>query len=88
MTEGILLPLVSVVITTKNEQKNIEKCLESIALQKYPSIEIIVVDNNSIDNTKKIICSKVKNCDGKIDWKEVFEVIEENNGMPAEVGGN
>jgi glycosyltransferase involved in cell wall biosynthesis len=49
-------PLVSVVITTKNEEHNIGNCLESIKNQTYPQdkIEIIVVDNNSIDQTKKI----------------------------------
>ena len=45
---------VSVIITTKNEEKNIESCLKSIALQTYKDIEIIVVDNNSTDKTKKI----------------------------------
>ncbi len=50
------LPLVSVIITTKNEEKNIENCLQSIKLQTYPqkNIEIIVVDNNSTDKTKEI----------------------------------
>jgi len=50
------LPLVSVVITTKNEAKNIENCLKSILQQTYQSdrIEIIVVDNNSNDATKAI----------------------------------
>ena len=49
-------PLVSVVVTTRNEEKNIEKCLESITTQTYPidKIEIIVVDNNSEDKTKVI----------------------------------
>ena len=49
-------PLVSIVITTKNEEKNIRDCLQSIKDQSYPqrSIEIIVVDNNSTDRTKKI----------------------------------
>lgn len=47
-------PLVSVVITTKNEENNIDTCLESIRLQTYPSLEIIVVDNNSSDKTKEI----------------------------------
>ena len=49
-------PLVSVVITTKNEEKNIENCLKSVKKQDYPEdkIEIIVVDNNSSDKTKKI----------------------------------
>ena len=49
-------PLVSVVITTKNEEVNIGNCLRSIKAQIYPQgkIEIIVVDNNSIDKTKEI----------------------------------
>lgn len=46
------LPSVSVVITTKNEEKNIETCLKSISLQSYSNLEIIVVDNSSTDNTK------------------------------------
>jgi len=42
-------PLVSIIITTKNEERNIANCLKSILQQTYPSdkIEIIVVDNNS-----------------------------------------
>jgi len=47
-------PLVSVVVTTKNEEKHIENCLKSIKSQTYPNIEIIVVDNNSTDRTKEI----------------------------------
>ena len=47
---------VSVIITTKNEEKNIENCLKSILQQSYPrdKIKIIVVDNNSTDRTKEI----------------------------------
>ncbi len=50
------LPLISVVVTTKNEGKNIERCLKSIKKQTYPQnrMEIIVVDNNSTDRTKMI----------------------------------
>ncbi|MGA2140835.1 MAG: glycosyltransferase [Brevinematales bacterium] len=46
--------LVSVIITTKNEEKNIEACLKSIKGQTYKDIEIIVVDNLSSDSTKEI----------------------------------
>lgn len=53
-------PLVSVVIATKNEEKNIQDCLESIKKQAYKNIEIIVVDNNSSDRTK-IISRKYTN---------------------------
>ncbi len=50
-------PLVSVVIPTKNEEKNISRCLQSLKNQDYPQerIEIIVVDNpTSTDRTKEI----------------------------------
>lgn len=51
--------IVSVIITTKNEEKNIANCLKSILHQTYPcdKIEIIVVDNNSTDKTKEIALS-------------------------------
>ncbi|MBI4845873.1 MAG: glycosyltransferase [Candidatus Omnitrophica bacterium] len=48
--------MVSVVITTKNEEKHIETCLKSIKAQSFAAeeIEIIVVDNGSTDATKEI----------------------------------
>ena len=46
--------LVSVIITTKNEESNIENCLKSVICQTYKHIEIIVVDNGSTDKTKEI----------------------------------
>ena len=55
--------VVSVIITTKNEEKNIENCLESICSQTYPKdkIEIIVVDNNSADETFALARKYTKN---------------------------
>ena len=49
-------PFVSLVITTKNEEKNIGNCLESIRWQTHPQnlLEVIVVDNNSSDKTKEV----------------------------------
>lgn len=47
-------PLVSVIVTTKNEARDIRACLVSIKNQSFKNIEIIVVDNNSKDETKKI----------------------------------
>ena len=49
------LPLVSVIITTKNEEKNIESCLRSIKKQNYSNIEIIVVDNDSFGSAKEAV---------------------------------
>ena len=47
-------PMVSVIITTKNEEKNIENCLRSIKDQTFKNIELIVVDNSSEDKTVEI----------------------------------
>ena len=56
-------PFVSLVITTKNEEKNIDNCLESIRRQTYSKdlLEVIVVDNNSSDKTKEIAGKYTKN---------------------------
>ncbi|HUD09783.1 MAG TPA: glycosyltransferase [Patescibacteria group bacterium] len=49
--------LVSVIIPTKNSEKVLSRCLQSIKNQSYKNIEIIIIDNNSIDKTK-LIASK------------------------------
>jgi glycosyltransferase involved in cell wall biosynthesis len=54
-------PLVSIVVTTKNEEKNIGNCLRSIKIQSYTNIEIIVVDNFSVDKTKNLAKKYTKN---------------------------
>lgn len=47
-------PVVSIIITTKNESKTIERLLKSIKSQTFNKLETIVVDNASNDDTKKI----------------------------------
>lgn len=51
------LPFVSIIVPARNEQDNIERCLTSLFKQNYPTtkFEIIVVDDNSTDNTLKRI---------------------------------
>ncbi len=47
--------MISVVIPAYNEEKNIVKTLESLAAQKTDKeYEIIVIDNNSTDNTSSV----------------------------------
>lgn len=45
---------VSVIIPAYNEEKRIEKCLESVVNQKEIPDEIIIVDNNCTDKTVEI----------------------------------
>ena len=46
--------LVSIIITTKNEERILKKLLKSVVGQTYPKQEIFVVDNYSTDDTPKI----------------------------------
>ena len=42
---------VSIIIRTKNEERWIGRCLESIFKQNYKNFEVIIVDNESTDKT-------------------------------------
>jgi glycosyltransferase involved in cell wall biosynthesis len=46
---------VSVIIAAYNEEKNIEKCINSILQQDYKNIEIIVVNDGSTDGTAELL---------------------------------
>ncbi len=45
---------VSVVIPTYNSEKCLPLCLESVRRQKYPHVEMLVVDNYSRDKTRSV----------------------------------
>lgn len=51
------LPKISVCIPARNEEKNIANLLESIIIQGYSNIEILVLDDQSTDRTNKIVRS-------------------------------
>jgi len=44
-------PKISVIVRTKNEEKWISSCLDSISRQRYRNFEVILVDNCSTDQT-------------------------------------
>lgn len=47
--------LVSIIITTKNGARYINKAIESVLNQTYKNIEVIIIDGGSTDNTKEVI---------------------------------
>ena len=49
------LPLVSFVIPTHNRANVLRDCLESVVNQTYANLEVIVVNDNSKDNTEEIL---------------------------------
>ncbi len=69
---------ISVVLPAYNEEARIKKCLDSLRRQTRKPDEIIVVDNNSTDNTAKIIKT----------YKEVTLIKEKEQGIiPARNAG-
>ena len=69
---GKFNPLVSIVIPVYNGEEYIEEAIESALNQTYKNIEIIVVNDGSIDNTQNI----VKTYEDKILYYE-----KENGGV-------
>ncbi len=49
------VPLISVLIPARDEEANIKACLESLQKQDYPNFEVLVLDDNSSDNTANIV---------------------------------
>ena len=59
----------TIVIVTRNREKLLKKCLDSLKGERNAGYELVVVDNASEDNTQKIL-SKYKN---------VTRIINKNN---------
>ena len=69
--------LVSIVVPVFNAEKYLERCIKSISEQIYSNIEIILVDDGSTDNSKKI-CELWKKKDNRIQY-----IYQENAGVSS-----
>lgn len=49
------LPFVSVIICAKNEQNNLSQFLDVVLSQKYPDFEVLVIDDNSTDDSLTVL---------------------------------
>jgi len=48
-------PLITIITVVLNDEKNIEKTIQSVLGQKYKNIQYIIIDGNSKDQTKNLI---------------------------------
>lgn len=76
------IPLVSIIITTRNSGKTLQQLLKSIKNQTYKTIEVIVVDNHSSDNTADIARSFTE----KVFLKGPERSVQRNFGAKKAIG--
>ena len=74
--------LVSIVVVTYNSAKYVVETLESIRLQTYENIELIISDDCSTDDTV-IICEDWLKCNQGRFVRSSILTIKENQGIPA-----
>lgn len=69
------MPFISIVVVTLNRKDHLKKCLDSIFNLDYPlsRFEVIVVDGNSTDGTKKMITS---------DFPKAKIIVDTRKGLP------
>jgi len=66
---------VSIIIPVYNSARHLEKCLNSVVKQTYDDIEIIIVNDGSTDDSKKI-CESFKST-----YKNIKLINQENSGQ-------
>ncbi|MEJ2242235.1 MAG: glycosyltransferase, partial [Candidatus Bathyarchaeota archaeon] len=75
VTKKLCHPIVSIVVCTRNRVKLLKRCIDSLLSLDYPksNFEIILVDNNSEDETKQFLFNNYPN---------IKYVFENNIGIP------
>ena len=66
--------LVSVIVPTYNRAHTLKRAIDSVYKQTYKNIELIVVDDGSVDNTEKVINEK---------FEKIIYIKTTNKGVSA-----
>lgn len=67
--------MISVIVPMYNSEKYIDRCIESLIMQTYTDIEIVLVDDGSKDNTFTV-CRKYTETDDRVKY-----FFQENKGV-------
>ncbi len=79
-------PLVSIIIVSLNRKTELLNCIESINSQTYKNYEILLIDNNSDDNSSEIIKSKFPNTKVYKTYKNLGTSYTRNAGIKFSEG--
>jgi len=55
---GMAIPLLSVVIVTRNRRAELHRCLQSLRRLTYPNFEVVVIDNASTDGLPDMVAEE------------------------------
>lgn len=72
-------PLVTIVIPAYNHEDYIEFTIESVIKQDYKNIELIIINDGSIDSTDRVINKFSKKCRER--FKKYLYINRENKGL-------
>lgn len=70
-------PLISVIVPVYNTGKHLGKCLESILNQTYQNLEVILINDGSVDNSEEICRSYAEKDD------RIIFISRDNRGVSA-----
>ncbi|WP_159947790.1 glycosyltransferase family 2 protein [Polaribacter septentrionalilitoris] len=73
-------PLITIILTTYNRAHLIDQMLDSLLLQSYKNWECIIIDDNSKDDTSKVV-SKITDKDHRFQF--IIKSEEIKQGLPA-----
>lgn len=76
----------SIIIATHNSTGSLPQTLDSILIQTYKDYEVVIVDGDSNDGTKKMIKDYENKFDGKLLWisesdKGIYDAMNKGIGM-------
>lgn len=80
MQSNILKPLVSIIVPIYNAEDYVHDCLESISMQTYKNLQIILIDDGSTDSSGEIAKSYA------VRDSRVVLISQENSGVASARG--
>lgn len=69
------LPVVTAVLTCKDNESTIVDCIKSLVNQDYPMLQTVIVDRGSTDNTHKLITQLIED-------NNRFHIVDNTKSIP------